>query len=79
MARKVTVVSTRDGGKKEVMSSASTWGDLKNDLESNGISTSDMKAMERATKVTYEKADAVLPTGEFVIFLTTGKKMKSGK
>lgn len=79
MTRKVTVVSTRDNGTKHINSAASTWGELKVDLESNDISTTDMKAMERISKVTYEKNDAVIPTGDFTVFLTTGKKMKSGK
>tara|TARA_R110000796_G_scaffold43634_3_gene107169 strand:+ start:12671 stop:12967 length:297 start_codon:yes stop_codon:yes gene_type:complete len=75
--RKITIVSTKIDGKTELQSSASTWDDLKTEFTSAGISTDGMKAMEKDTKVTYDNGKAVLPTGDFVLFLTPSK-VKSG-
>lgn len=77
MARKVTAVSTRDGGRKEVDTDVTTWGELKPLLEAEGMTTSNMKAMVRDTKQNLERDDAQLPTGDFTLFLTPGK-VKSG-
>lgn len=76
--RKVTIVSTKFSGNKEVMSDASNWGELKAHIESAGISLANMKAVRRDTSNTLESNNAELPTGDFVLFLTPAK-VKSGK
>lgn len=77
MARKVIVVSTKDNDRKEIMTDATTWSELKAQIEASGLSVGDMKATVRDTKATLEHNQAVLPTGEFTLFLTPGK-VKSG-
>lgn len=76
--RKVTVVSTRENVRKEINSDATTWGQLKTEIERQGVSTGDMKAMIRENKNNLENDGASLPSGEFTLFLTPGK-VKSGK
>jgi len=75
--RKITIVSTKIDGKTELNSGATTWGELQTELGANSIDSNNMKAMEKVSKVTYDSAAAVLPTGDFVLFLTPGK-VKSG-
>lgn len=77
--RNITVISTQISSKKVLENNtATTWGELRSSLESEGLYSSGMKAMEKDTKATYEHDNATLPTGDFVLFLTPGK-MKSGR
>lgn len=75
--RKVTVLSTKTNEQKEITTDVTTWGQLKPVLSANGFDPSGLKAMLQATKVTLENDSAVLPDGDFVLFLTPGK-VKSG-
>lgn len=77
MARKIVVVSTRDNARKEFNTDVRTWGELKPLIEAERISTSDMKATVRETKVNLDHHGAMLPEGDFTLFLTPGK-VKSG-
>jgi len=74
--RKVTVVSTATGGKNEVLSSATTWGALKPQLSE--FMTGEMKVTVRETRNDLSNADAILPEGDFTLFLFP-VKVKSGK
>jgi hypothetical protein len=71
--RKVTYFLTTNNEKKEIMSAASTWGDLKSQL---GISA-DLKFVLKETRVTLESSEAILPNTEITIF-GFAKKNKSG-
>ncbi len=75
--RKVTVFTTASNVKKEINSGASTFGDLKIDLASAGITVDTMKSVVKETRVTLESDAAVLPTGDFALFLFP-VKVKSG-
>lgn len=75
--RKVTVYNTIGGNLTEVNTSATTWGDLQNDLNRHGIPYQNMSAVEGASQVTYESPVATLPIGDFQLFLAP-KKVKSG-
>jgi len=77
--RKITVLSTKTNGegRKEVMTDAATWGQLKVAIEAAGLSTADMKATVRSTKNSLDRDDAEIPAGDQVIFLTPAK-VKSG-
>lgn len=77
MSRKVTIYNTIGDNVKEVFSSATTWGGLMNDMNSNRISYDGMKAVVGETQNTLESSEAVLPDGEFSLFLMAGK-VKSG-
>ena len=74
MARKVIYFVSQNNEKREVMSSATTWGALKSEL---GLSDSGMKFVLRETKATLESSEAVLPESDIVI-LGFPTKNKSG-
>lgn len=73
----VTVYSTKTGTIKKVQTSATTWGDLKTQLEEADLLNSGMKAIDKTSKMTYEHAQSPLPTSDFTIF-TVPVKTKSG-
>jgi len=76
--RQIKVISTQGDANIELNSSATTWGELSEEINATGrISTSNMKAMVRETKATLEVAGALLPEGTFTVFLTASK-IKSG-
>ena len=68
LLRKVLVFDSAAQSKKEFQSSATTWGDLKRELSSHGISTSNCKFIEGSTKLTLEQDQALLPMKDFVTF-----------
>jgi hypothetical protein len=87
-ARKITVVSSRENKRSTFMSSATTLGELKADLDANNISYTDMTFYEGISKVELISDDSLLPTNvvykgtttnELVFMLTqANKKIKSG-
>lgn len=74
--RKITIVSTNTDQVFDVESSAETWGELKREDAVSNVSGG-MKAIVRETKNTLENDQAILPQGDFVLYLTPGK-VKSG-
>lgn len=86
--RKITVISTKTQGKKVIMSSATTLGELKQDLRTAGVDYTDMAFLEGLTKTELKVDESPLPTNvkykgnttnELVFMLTnTNKKIKSG-
>lgn len=87
-ARKITVVQTKDQKKSVIMSAATTLGELKADLRSNGIDYNGMTFFEGTSKTELKTDASVLPhdvpykgqvTNELVFMLTnTNKKIRSG-
>jgi hypothetical protein len=76
--RNVTVFSTGGNNRKVTFpSSAKTWGDLKNDMDDNGVSYDGMTAVERTSKNAFTVNESVLPEGDFLIYLMP-EKTKSG-
>lgn len=71
--RTIKVVSTTAGTKVTIETSVSTWGQLKKDSKMASLLGSNMTAVVRETKVNLEHDDAVLPTGDFTIFLVQTK------
>jgi hypothetical protein len=78
MSAQVTVY-TGTGSSKVINTEAVKWGQLIDDLSRNAISynSGGMKAVVGETEVTLESNDAVLPTGNFTLFLLP-QKVKSG-
>jgi hypothetical protein len=74
-ARSIKIYST-SGTKTEIESSATTWSELKKDLNANNIAFKGLKA-QTSTQVTLELGNAQLPNHKFVLFLTP-QKTKSG-
>lgn len=87
-ARKITIVSTRTQEKKVIMSSATTLGELKRDLDRTGVNYQDMTFYEGLSKTELIDDGSILPhdvlykgqtTNELVFMLTSpNKKIKSG-
>lgn len=87
-ARKITIVSTKNQEKSAIMSSATTLGELKRDLDSANIDYQDMVFYEGVSKTELVNNDSVLPhdipykgqtTSELVFMLTVpNKKIRSG-
>lgn len=88
-SRKITIVSTTNSQTKSViMSSATTLGELKVDLDAANVLYEDMDFFEGISKIKLVNDDSVLPTNipykgevtnELVFMLTTSrKKIESG-
>lgn len=75
--RTVRIISTQSDSVKSHESSATTWGQLREELSGMFSGVSDMKAIVRETRVTLEAAEAVLPEGNFTVILSM-KKIASG-
>ena len=74
--RKVTIVSTKNNKVKFYETAATTWGELNAEINKD-FDLSNLKATENVNKTTLEHVDAVLPEGEFRVFLRP-TKTKSG-
>lgn len=75
--RKVTVFSTSTNDKVEINTSAETLDQLRSEMNEKNISSSGMKIVVKETRATLEAKDALLPEGEFTLFLFPSK-VKSG-
>lgn len=75
-SRKITVVTTR-GQKKEIEYAGREWGGLKDVLRSEGYNLVQMKAVEGTYRTTLEHAKAIMPEGNFNLFLMP-QRSKSG-
>lgn len=72
--RKVSVFSSGQNNRKvDIMSTATTWEELQKDFSNAGVSHKGMDAVVRATKVTLTLPDAVLPEGDFLLYLLPQK------
>lgn len=78
MSREITVVNPSTNAPVKIMTDAITWGALIPVLNANGITTTNMKGIVADTKVSLEVEGAVLPEGEFTLYLFTAKN-KAGK
>ena len=86
--RKITVIQTKNQKKSVIITSASTLGELKDDLRTNGIDYNGMTFYEGLTKTELKTDESILPhdierggtiTNELVFMLTNAeKKIKSG-
>lgn len=86
--RKITIVQTKNQKRSVIESSATTLGELKDDLRTNGIDYEGMAFYEGLTKIELKTDESILPhdierngviTNELVFMLTnTEKKIRSG-
>lgn len=86
--RKITIVQTKNQKRSVIESSATTLGELKDDLRTNGIDYEGMTFYEGLTKTELKTDESILPhdierngviTNELVFMLTnTEKKIRSG-
>lgn len=75
--RIITVVATKGGRIEKLTTDVSTWGDLKM-LIQDKYDLGNLKAVENVGKTTLEHPDAVLPTGDFRLFLRPSKTKSGG-
>jgi len=73
--RKITVVSTSTDDVFEIESSAETWGELSRHDKLGGAKG--MRAMIKENRNTLENEQAILPQGDFTLYLSPSK-VKSG-
>lgn len=88
MERVITVISTRMSGKKVFNSNATTLGELKSEMDANGIDYEGMDFLEGLSHTSMIDDEAILPsnierkgvvTNNLVFMLTdSNKKIKSG-
>lgn len=77
MSRRIVIYSTIGENYKEIQSNASTWGSLTEEFSAQGINWKGMKAVNGEDQHTYDSSEAILPDGEFSLFLMADK-VKSG-
>jgi hypothetical protein len=70
--RTITVFSTK-GGSKEYQTEVEIWGDLRNIIKSD-YDVDNLKATESENKTSLESAEAVLPKGNFILYLRPDKQ-----
>ena len=75
--RTVKVYSTQGQNRQNVTTHVGTWGELQGVLSEYDIVYAGMRAIVGETQNTLESPDAILPDGDFTLFLTPGK-VKSG-
>lgn len=74
--RKVSVYSSKGDNVYENIT-ANTWGEMREVIERDYGSLSELSVFEKVTKVEYSAPEAVLPEGDFILFIYQ-KKNKSG-
>lgn len=79
MSREITVVSTQGGARVVLRSEATSWGQLKNEINREGsFNANDVKPLIRGTQQELNSDSDSLPTGDFTVFITPSK-IKSGR
>ncbi len=68
MSRKITIYSTKTKATQEITTPVTTWGELK-PLVNSEMGVGNAKCMVRETRNTLENNEAVLPTGDFIVFV----------
>lgn len=76
MSTRIVTVFTSKGKKQKIETEATTWGELKPQVQEH-YDLSNLQPTENVNKTTLTHQDAVLPTGNFVLFLRP-VKTKSG-
>ena len=72
MAQTVTVFSTKLNKKTKITTSATTWGELQAELVTKGIyNASSMKAVDRATRMSFEAPSGEITDGMTIFLLPT--------
>lgn len=75
--REITIYATRGGNMKKILSTATTWGELKPQIRKEGFDVSSLLAAENITRHDLISDLAVLPTGPFRVIMRP-KETKSG-
>jgi hypothetical protein len=78
MSRIITIISPQGDERVELHSNATTWGELKQEINQEGTFNADNStAMIRGLRTNLESNTAALPEEPFSVFLTPSK-IKSG-
>tara|TARA_R100001463_G_scaffold23551_2_gene56413 strand:- start:25007 stop:25246 length:240 start_codon:yes stop_codon:yes gene_type:complete len=79
MTRVITIISPQGDLRVELNSTATTWGELKAEINADGtFNANDSTAMIRGVREGLTSDSSVLPVTPFSVFLTPSK-IKSGK
>lgn len=78
LEREIKVLNPSTNEPVKINTDVTTWGELKPLLNDNGIVTTNMEGFVRQTKVTLKNNDAVLPQGDFILYLFP-EKNKAGE
>mgnify|MGYP003631266590 FL=1 len=74
----VLIFSTQTSARPTIsIEGGSTFAELKSAISDAGVTTSNMKAMIRESRLTIEQPNAIIPTTDFTLMLTPGR-VKSG-
>lgn len=77
MSREITVVSTQGGARVVLRSEATSWGQLKNEINREGsFNANEVNSLVRGGGELNNDSDS-LPEGDFTLFITPSK-IKSG-
>ena len=74
--RKVTIYSNKTRATQEINTNVATWGELKA-LINEDMMVSNARCMVKENRMTLESSAAVLPTGDFIVYIYP-TKVKSG-
>lgn len=75
--RNVVVASPASNQAKRITTSATTWGELKVQSDVAALIVGEVEAIVNPGKLTLNRDESVLPTGDFQLFLIS-KKNKAG-
>lgn len=75
MSRTVIVASSAANKAKKITTSATTWGELQNEI--SDLITGDVEAVVKPGNITLRANDSTLPEGDFNVYLIP-KKNKAG-
>ena len=76
--RNVLIYTTTGKSGETVATEATTWEELKSDLSKNQVQYNNMKSVVGETRVTLESPKAMLPQGDFTLFLMPIKTKSGG-
>ena len=67
--RTITVYATKGQRTAKIETTATTWGELRNEVEAKGYDLEKLAATESVNRTTLENYEATLPEGNFTLFL----------
>ena len=76
--RTITVYSTQTNKRNDIKTNVSSWAELQELLNEEDITHEGMICTENRSKTNLELGAAVLPEGNFTLFLSPNTKIKSG-
>lgn len=73
----VKVINSNINKREVISTNATTWGELKSELEAQSLASGDYQGVVKETSTTLSLDDAILPDQDFTLFVVV-KKSKAG-